>query len=61
MMQKSAHEPEAAVMSTADVWKDALQLAGVLRQNLLKTERINVIRTEEAKLGELDEREKKAK
>ncbi len=40
MMQKSAHEPEAEVMSAADVWNDALQLADVLRQNLLKTERM---------------------
>ena len=40
MMQKSAHEPAAEVMSAADVWNDALQLADVLRQNLLKTERM---------------------
>ena len=40
MMQKSAHEPAAEVMNAADVWNDALQLADVLRQNLLKTERM---------------------
>lgn len=40
MKQKSAHEPEAEVMSANDVWNDALQLADVLRQNLLKTEPI---------------------
>lgn len=40
MQQKSAHEPEAEVMSADDVWNDALQLADVLRQNLLRTEPI---------------------
>lgn len=38
MQQKSAHEPEAKVMSAVDVWNDALQLADVLRQNLLNAE-----------------------
>jgi hypothetical protein len=38
MKLKSAHEPEAKVMSAADVWDDAQQIASVLRQNLLKTE-----------------------
>ena len=38
MIQKSAHEPDAIVMSAADVWNDARQLADVLRQNLLKSE-----------------------
>ena len=38
MIQKSAHEPEAEVMSAFDVWNDALQLADVLRQNLLRSE-----------------------
>jgi hypothetical protein len=38
MIQKSAHEPEANVMSASDVRNDALQLADVLRQNLLKAE-----------------------
>lgn len=37
-MQKSPHEPEAEVMSASDVWNDALQLADVLRQNLLGAE-----------------------
>ena len=37
-MQKSSHEPDAEVMSASDVWNDALQLADVLRQNLLKAE-----------------------
>lgn len=40
MIKKSAHEPNAPVMSAADVWDDALQVADVLRQNLLKSERI---------------------
>lgn len=40
MRQKSAHEPKAEVMSADNVWNDALQLADVLRQNLLKTEPI---------------------
>ena len=39
-MEKSAHEPNAPVMSAADVWDDALQVADVLRQNLHKNERI---------------------
>ena len=38
MSQKSAHEPEAKVMNAADVWDDAIQLADVLRENLLKPE-----------------------
>ena len=38
MKNKSAHEPEAKVMSAADVWDDAQQIAEVLRQNLFKTE-----------------------
>ncbi len=38
MIRKSAHEPEAAVMSAADVRGDAQQIADVLRQNLLKAE-----------------------
>jgi len=38
MRRKSAHEPEAEVMSAADVWNDAQQIADVLRQNLLKAE-----------------------
>lgn len=39
-MIKSAHEPNAPVMSADDVWDDALQVADLLRQNLLKNERI---------------------
>ena len=38
MTQKYAHEPEAKVMNAADVWDDAIQLANVLRQNLLQSE-----------------------
>lgn len=38
MRSKSAHEPEANVMSAADVWDDAQQIAAVLRKNLLKAE-----------------------
>lgn len=37
-MIKSAHEPEAKVMSAEEVWADAQQAAGVLRKNLLKIE-----------------------
>jgi hypothetical protein len=40
MMKKSAHEPDAPVMSADDVWDDALQIANVLRQNLLNNERM---------------------
>lgn len=39
-MIKSVHEPDAPVMSADDVWDDALQVADLLRQNLLKHERI---------------------
>lgn len=38
MNKQSAHEPEAKVMSAAEVWDDAQQLAEVLRQNMLRTE-----------------------
>ena len=38
MKHKSAHEPEADVMSAADVWEDAQQVAQVLQQNLRKAE-----------------------
>ncbi len=38
MKHKSVHEPEAKVMSAAEVWDDAQQIADVLRQNLLKAE-----------------------
>jgi hypothetical protein len=38
MKRKSTHEPKAKVMSVAEVWDDAQQIAEVLRQNLLKAE-----------------------
>jgi hypothetical protein len=38
MKLKSVHEPEARVMSAADVWADADQIAEVLRQNLFSSE-----------------------
>jgi hypothetical protein len=38
MKRKSAHESKAKVMSAAEVWDDAQQIAAVLRQNLLKAE-----------------------
>jgi hypothetical protein len=36
--RKSVREPEAKLMSAADVWDDAQQIAEVLRHNLLKAE-----------------------
>jgi hypothetical protein len=36
--QRSAHEPKAKVMSAAEVWEDARQVAAVLRRNLSKAE-----------------------
>jgi len=38
MKRKSVHEPHAKVMSAAEVWEDAQQIAAVLRQNVLKAE-----------------------
>ncbi len=38
MKHQSVHEPKAKVMSAAQVWDDAQQVADVLRQNLLKAE-----------------------
>lgn len=38
MKRKSAHEPKAKVMSAAEVWEDAQQVAEVLRRNLSKAE-----------------------
>lgn len=38
MKRRSAHEPKAKVMSAAEVWEDAQQVAEVLRRNLLKAE-----------------------
>jgi hypothetical protein len=38
MKRKSVHEPKAKVMSAADAWDDAQQIATVLKQNLMKAE-----------------------
>ena len=38
MNNQSVHEPEAEVMSAAEVWDDAQQIARVLRQNLSEAE-----------------------
>jgi hypothetical protein len=38
IVQKSVHEPEVQLMSAADVWNDALNLAEILRRNLLGSE-----------------------
>jgi len=38
MKRKSAHEPKARVMSAADAWDDAQQIASVLQRNLHKAE-----------------------
>jgi len=38
MSSQSAHEPEAKVMSAADVWNDADLIGAVLRQNLVRSE-----------------------
>jgi len=40
MTHQSVHEPEAKVMSAADVWDDAQQIADLLRQNWLKADPI---------------------
>lgn len=37
-MIKTSHEPNAQVMSAAEVWDDTLQLAALLRENMLKAE-----------------------
>ncbi|MCP3998707.1 MAG: hypothetical protein GY722_27095 [bacterium] len=37
MEPRTAHEPEAEVMSAADVWDDARRLAEVLQNNASKT------------------------
>ena len=37
MEPRTAHEPEAEVMSAADVWDDAQRLAEVLQNNASKT------------------------
>jgi hypothetical protein len=38
MNSQSVHEPDAKMMSAAEVWDDAQQIAEVLRQNLSKAE-----------------------
>lgn len=38
MKSKSVHEPTAAVMSAAEVWEDAQQLAEILQQNAWRAE-----------------------
>ena len=38
MNQRSTHEPKAKVMSAAEAWDDAQQLAQCLRQNMLAAE-----------------------
>ncbi len=35
---KSTHEPRARVMSAADVWEDAREIAFLIKKNLLKAE-----------------------
>lgn len=40
MSKRSAHEPEAEVMSAAEVRDDAQRLANVLRNNWLRAEHI---------------------
>ncbi len=40
MKNRSAHEPDAKVMSAADVWDDAQQIADVLQHNSLKAEAV---------------------
>lgn len=38
IVQKSVHEPDEQLMSATDVWNDALNLAEILRRNLLRSE-----------------------
>ena len=38
MKDQSVHEPKAKVMSAAEVWDDAQEIAKVLRRNLLKAD-----------------------
>lgn len=38
MTNPTVHEPDASVMSAAEVWEDAQTVAEVLRMNLLKAE-----------------------
>jgi uncharacterized linocin/CFP29 family protein len=38
MSRKTAHEPEAKVMSAEEVWEDAQRIMAVLQQNLWKAD-----------------------
>jgi hypothetical protein len=38
MKRKSVHEPKAKMMSAAEAWEDAQEVAQVLRRNLLRAE-----------------------
>jgi hypothetical protein len=38
MGTKSTHEPKASVMSAADVWEDAREMALLIKKNVLKAE-----------------------
>lgn len=38
MQQQSIHEPDAKLMSAADVWEDAQQTAQLLQRNRAKSE-----------------------
>ena len=38
MQNKTPHEPDENVMDAEEVWDDARELAGLLRQNLSQTE-----------------------
>ncbi|MEZ4866079.1 MAG: hypothetical protein R3C14_32485 [Caldilineaceae bacterium] len=38
MEQQSVHEPDAKLMSAAEVWEDAQQIASILQRNTSKAE-----------------------
>jgi hypothetical protein len=38
MKRTSAHEPKAKVINAAEAWKDAQEVAQVLRRNILRAE-----------------------
>ncbi len=38
MKNKLAHEPKSKVMSAAETWEDARELASLLRENLVRAE-----------------------
>jgi len=38
MKRKSAHEPKAKVMSAAEAWEDAQEVAQIMRRNVLSAE-----------------------